>query len=151
MLWLWHFLGFDYGLPYGHIGAYNAWSGFLSDVGEVAIVGAVYGMLRKHMCHQGRCWRIGRHVVEGTPWCNKHHQAARPAPKPRLADPVAVKVDRLADSVAGLAQAIRSHLAADAQVSEGAGSNPAQSAGLAADERVAPPSAATKRTTTKGK
>ena len=57
--------------------SYLAWSGVGTDVGELAIVGALFGMLRKHNCHQRHCWRIGRHVVDGTPWCNKHHAAAR--------------------------------------------------------------------------
>jgi hypothetical protein len=56
---------------------YGFWSGFGSDLGEVALVGAVLGGYKKHNCHQPRCWRIGRHVVDGTPWCNRHHQAAR--------------------------------------------------------------------------
>lgn len=56
---------------------YAFWSGFGSDLGEVALVGAVLGAARKHNCHQRHCWRIGRHTVDGTPWCNRHHQAAR--------------------------------------------------------------------------
>lgn len=56
---------------------YNFWSGFGSDLGEVALFGAVLGGYKKHNCHQQHCWRIGRHIVDGTPWCNKHHAAAR--------------------------------------------------------------------------
>jgi hypothetical protein len=59
--------------------AYLAWSGVGSDVAELAIVGAVYGAYRKHNCHQAGCLRIGRHLVDGTPWCNRHHQKARVA------------------------------------------------------------------------
>jgi hypothetical protein len=58
---------------------YNFWSGFGSDLGEVALLGAVGGLWRKHACHTKGCWRIGRHTVDGTPWCNKHHCAAREA------------------------------------------------------------------------
>ena len=57
--------------------AYLAWSGAGSDIGELALLGAVGGMYHKHNCHQPRCWRIGRHVVDGTPWCNLHHGPAR--------------------------------------------------------------------------
>ena len=32
---------------------YGFWSGFGSDLGELALIGAVYGMLRKHNCHEG--------------------------------------------------------------------------------------------------
>jgi hypothetical protein len=71
--WLLHFLGLDSASGT----AYLAWSGAVSDLGEIALIGAVLGAYRKHNCHQEHCWRIGRHVVDGTPWCNRHHQAAR--------------------------------------------------------------------------
>jgi hypothetical protein len=58
---------------------YGFWSGFGSDIGELAVLGALYGLVRKHNCHQRRCWRIGRHVVDGTPWCDRHHEDARRA------------------------------------------------------------------------
>ena len=73
MNWLAHVLGIDdvSGKWYGF------WSGFGSDISEVALIGAVLGAWHKHNCHQGRCWRLGRHTVDGTPWCNRHHQQAR--------------------------------------------------------------------------
>lgn len=54
---------------------YGWWSGFGSDLGEFAILGAVIAALRKHNCHVKGCWRIQRHAVEGTPYvvCAKHH------------------------------------------------------------------------------
>jgi hypothetical protein len=73
MGWLLHVLGVDN--MNGH--AYAFWSGFGSDIGQVTLIGAVIGMFAKHNCHQKGCPRIGRHVVDGTPYCNKHHQAAR--------------------------------------------------------------------------
>lgn len=73
MGWLLHFLGVDN--EAGH--AYAFWSGFGSDLGEVALLGAVLGMFKRHNCHRDGCWRIGRHVVDGTPWCDRHHEAAR--------------------------------------------------------------------------
>lgn len=30
-------------------------------------------------CHEEECFRIGRHKVGGTPYCNKHHADARPS------------------------------------------------------------------------
>jgi hypothetical protein len=51
---------------------YNFFSG-----SEAALVGAVIGGYRKHNCHERRCWRIGRHMVNGTPWCDRHHGKAR--------------------------------------------------------------------------
>jgi hypothetical protein len=62
----------DEGGPY-----YGFWSGFGSDLGEVTLIGAVLGTYYKHNCHRRGCWRVGRHMVDGTPWCNRHHQAAR--------------------------------------------------------------------------
>jgi hypothetical protein len=54
---------------------YAFWSGIGSDIGEVAIIGAVIGMYHRHSCHVDGCWRIGRHPVEGTGFvtCRRHH------------------------------------------------------------------------------
>jgi hypothetical protein len=54
---------------------YAFWSGAGSDIGELAIVGALIAMVRQHNCEVHRCWRLGRHVVEGTGQkvCRKHH------------------------------------------------------------------------------
>ena len=45
------------------------------DIGELAIVGALAAMVRQHNCEVHHCWRLGRHVVEGTGLrvCRKHH------------------------------------------------------------------------------
>jgi hypothetical protein len=56
---------------------YNFWSGFGSDISEFTLLGLAIGVFHKHNCHTRHCWRIGRHNVGGTPWCNKHHEAAR--------------------------------------------------------------------------
>jgi len=58
---------------------YNFWSGFGSDLGEATLISAVgigvYTGVRKVNCHTKRCWRIGHHTLEGTPFilCRKHH------------------------------------------------------------------------------
>jgi len=46
--------------------------GLDNDFGLLAITGS---LLRKHNCHVHRCWRLGRHQVEGTAHvvCRKHH------------------------------------------------------------------------------
>lgn len=77
MTWLLHWLAVHTGTSNEASPYYAFWSGFGSDLSEIAIVGAVLGGYRKHNCHAKGCWRIGRHVVDGTPWCNRHHQAAR--------------------------------------------------------------------------
>jgi hypothetical protein len=58
---------------------YNFWSGFGSDLGEATLITAVgvgvYTGARKVNCHTKGCWRIGHHVLEGTPYilCRRHH------------------------------------------------------------------------------
>jgi len=58
---------------------YNFWSGFGSDLGEATLITAVgigvYTAARKVNCHTKGCWRIGHHVLEGTPYilCRHHH------------------------------------------------------------------------------
>lgn len=71
MHWLLHFTGADdlSGPIYGF------WSGFGSDLGEIAIIGGLIAIIRRHNCHVRGCWRVGRHPVEGTSFvvCRAHH------------------------------------------------------------------------------
>jgi hypothetical protein len=41
--------------------AYLAWSGALSDLGELTLVGALAGIYRKHACHTRWCFRFGHY------------------------------------------------------------------------------------------
>jgi hypothetical protein len=72
--WLIHILGID-----NEAGRFYAfWSGFGSDIGEVAILGGMFEFYRRHTCHVDHprfCWRWGAHHVPGTPYrtCRKHH------------------------------------------------------------------------------
>ena len=43
---------------------YGFWSGFGSDLGEVTLLAAAYGLYRAHNCHAHRCPWIGRHPYE---------------------------------------------------------------------------------------
>jgi len=54
---------------------YGFWSGFGSDLSEFAIALGIYTGVRKVNCHARRCWRIGHHPLEGTPYhlCKLHH------------------------------------------------------------------------------
>jgi hypothetical protein len=54
---------------------YGFWSGAGSDITELAIIGGLISLARRHNCHVKGCWRIGRHKVEGTEFitCAKHH------------------------------------------------------------------------------
>jgi hypothetical protein len=71
--WFLHFIGVRWGGPTSD--AYNLWSGFGSDLGEVTILAGLIAMYRKHNCHTKGCWRIAKHPVEGTPYivCKKCH------------------------------------------------------------------------------
>lgn len=76
MSWLAHILGIDN--ESGPI--YAFWSGFGSDIGELAILGGMVTFYRRHTCHVNHprfCWRWGAHPVEGTPYktCRRHHPA----------------------------------------------------------------------------
>lgn len=59
MSWLAHWLGLDSasGAPY------LALSGFLADLGELAIVGGLISIYRRHNCEVHRCPRIARHLT----------------------------------------------------------------------------------------
>ncbi len=76
--WLLNFFGINNLAGYG----YGFFSGIGSDLGEVAIIGAIIAVYRKHNCHVQGCWRISRHAVKGTPWvvCRKHHPEIDRAP-----------------------------------------------------------------------
>lgn len=68
--WLlyWTGIGVESGKGYGY------WSGIGSCFALLSIFGVEY---RKHNCHIDRCWRIGVHKVDGSPYivCGKHHPA----------------------------------------------------------------------------
>lgn len=72
-----HFLGVE---PRTPSTAYNWWSGAGSDVAELAIIGGLVAIYRRHECHQDGCWLPGRHTVmdpatgEHVLRCRKHHR-----------------------------------------------------------------------------
>lgn len=69
--WLLHALGVDN--VSGH--AYAWWSGAGSDIGELAIIGAVIGTWRRVNCHVKGCFRVARYPIAGGQYkvCGKHH------------------------------------------------------------------------------
>lgn len=69
--WIVHWTGCDYGAGYGHFQPYD----FLSGFGSLSLFAWLIGMYVRHRCHG--CWRLSRHVVDGSPWCNRHHETAR--------------------------------------------------------------------------
>jgi hypothetical protein len=66
---------------YAHMGEtgtgpwYAAWSGWVSDLGEVVLIGGIITAVRHINCHVKGCPRLGKHPVDGTPYkvCAKHH------------------------------------------------------------------------------
>lgn len=56
---------------------YNAWSGWVSDIGELALLGAIIGTYRHHNCHVKGCLRLGKHEYDmngvKVKLCRKHH------------------------------------------------------------------------------
>lgn len=68
--WLLHFLGLDSASG----PAYLAWSGIISDLGEVTLAAGLVAFLRHRNCHQHRCWRLGRFPVADGRFvtCRKH-------------------------------------------------------------------------------
>ena len=66
MHWLLHILGLD---TQNSI-FYNFWSGIGT---QLAVLIAAVGAWHKHNCHAKRCPRIGKHILDGTPYCTKHH------------------------------------------------------------------------------
>lgn len=53
---------------------YLAWSGILADIGELAIVGGLVTLVRRHNCEVRKCWRMGRHVTAAGHYvCRAHH------------------------------------------------------------------------------
>ena len=77
-VWRW-LLDFSGTRPSGSGYWYNFWSGFGSDIGEVAIIGGLVQIYRQHNCHVKGCARLGKHEydMDGTKFklCRKHHPA----------------------------------------------------------------------------
>lgn len=89
MYWLGHVFGLDNAS--GHW--YLMWSGVGSDLGEFAIVGALFAHYKRHTCHVDSprfCWRPGTHTVAGTPYraCARHHPTV----------PAQISADHIADA-----------------------------------------------------
>lgn len=75
-----HVLAHFFGLDSASGTAYLAWSGVLSDLGEIVLIGGMVGLYKKHACHVKGCWRIARHPVPGTAWivCRRHTVGGEP-------------------------------------------------------------------------
>jgi hypothetical protein len=70
-----HVMGADYGLPYGHWGWYDFWSGI---AGSFLVNMAAFGLLwyLHHTCQDSAwCWRWGAYPAAGGMFrvCRHHH------------------------------------------------------------------------------
>lgn len=76
-----HWLAWRFGMgiwpvPNGTPWPYQLESGFIPALTAASLVTLVAGAWHHVNCHAGGCWRIGKHKVDGTPWCSRHHEAA---------------------------------------------------------------------------
>ena len=54
---------------------YNAWSGWVSDLGEVTLIAGMVAAARHINCGHRGCWRPYRHITkDGHKLCKKHVQ-----------------------------------------------------------------------------
>jgi hypothetical protein len=71
---MWHLILHLLGMDNASGPAYLAWSGWASDLSELAIAGGLIGMVRARNCEVHRCWRLGRHqTAAGHRVCRRHH------------------------------------------------------------------------------
>src|SRR5271154_773362 len=78
-----HYLGYRFAIgtwpvPSGTPWTYQLWSGFVPALTVATIFGSVISLYHIKNCHHDGCWRIGKHTVNGSPWCSKHQEEARP-------------------------------------------------------------------------
>lgn len=71
-----HFLSHWLGLDNASGAVYLWWSGFVGDLGYLAIVAT---LLRRHQCEVNPCWRLARHSTNGGHRvCARHHPEGAP-------------------------------------------------------------------------
>lgn len=85
--------------PAGTPWEYQMWSGIVPAMTVLTLFGAVISLYHVHNCAMEGCWRIGRHRVGGTPWCNRHVVQARPQRSEReILEQIASILVRITDS-----------------------------------------------------
>jgi hypothetical protein len=57
---------------------YQLESGFVPSLTVLTLLSLVSGAWQHVNCHHRWCLRPGKHKVNGTPWCDRHHHEARP-------------------------------------------------------------------------
>lgn len=80
LAWYWPHVRDEFFVLLGSRDESGGWYGFNSGVAGATYIGIIpAGLLLywHHTCHVSNCLRPGRHRVDGSPWCNRHHLAAR--------------------------------------------------------------------------
>lgn len=80
---VWHTWGLLFGLgvhpyPAGTPWTYQLWSGFVPSLTVLSLLGTLASLYHLKNCHAEGCWRLGKHHVNGTPYCRHHEHLARP-------------------------------------------------------------------------
>ena len=77
---IWHWLVVVSGARNEAGGWYGLWSGLGGSLPDLALLAAVFAWYWQRTCHVSRCWRPGRHAVDGTPYraCRRHHPGLPP-------------------------------------------------------------------------
>lgn len=57
---------------------YQFYSGMFASLAVLGLLGSAAGLWHHVNCCEPGCWRIGKHKVNGTPWCGRHQEGARP-------------------------------------------------------------------------
>lgn len=92
-----HFLGIDT----QQSDNYDAWSGSIPALETgLGMSTLITGMWHSVNCHEPGCLRPGKHRVDGTPWCSRHHGHARSRAGATLDDVVA-RLDTLIAALGG--------------------------------------------------
>lgn len=61
-------------VPPGTPWTYQLESGFIPALTVLTLLGALASMWHVHNCHYETCWKLGKHRINGTPWCSGHKQ-----------------------------------------------------------------------------
>jgi hypothetical protein len=64
--------------PAGTPWTYQLWSGFVPALTVLSLLGTLVSLYHLKNCHRDGCWRLGKHVVNGAPWCSVHVSGVMP-------------------------------------------------------------------------
>lgn len=65
-----HLLGIDTQSSYWYAFYSGVGAKLLPNPSEVLLAGLWW---HRNNCHRRRCWRVGKHAPDGTPYCTRHH------------------------------------------------------------------------------